>query len=90
MSEITLQLGGMSCAGCVGRVERALAGVDGVQQVAVNLAAQTARMDVQDNSQLLAVEQALQQAGYPAEQQTRQIQLNNLTCASCVGRTELR
>ncbi|HIQ54660.1 MAG TPA: heavy-metal-associated domain-containing protein, partial [Pseudomonas pachastrellae] len=44
MSEITLQLGGMSCAGCVGRVERALAGVDGVQQVAVNLAAQTARM----------------------------------------------
>ena len=88
MSEITLQLGGMSCAGCVGRVERALAGVDGVQQVAVNLAAQTARMDVQDNSQLLAVEQALQQAGYPAEQQTRQIQLNNLTCASCVGRTE--
>ena len=88
MSEITLQLGGMSCAGCVGRVERALAGVDGVQQVAVNLAAQTARMNVQDNSQLLAVEQALQQAGYPAEQQTRQIQLNNLTCASCVGRTE--
>ena len=88
MSEITLQLGGMSCAGCVGRVERALAGVDGIQQVAVNLAAQTARMDVQDNSQLLAVEQALQQAGYPAEQQTRQIQLNNLTCASCVGRTE--
>jgi len=88
MSEITLQLGGMSCAGCVGRVERALAGVDGIQRVAVNLAAQTARMDVQTNSQLLAVEQALQQAGYPAEQQTRQIQIGNLTCASCVGRAE--
>lgn len=88
MSEITLQLGGMSCAGCVGRVERALAGVDGIQRVAVNLAAQTARMDVQTNSQLLAVEKALQQAGYPAEQQTRQIQIGNLTCASCVGRAE--
>lgn len=88
MSEITLQLGGMSCAGCVGRVERALAGVDGIQRVAVNLAAQTARMDVQTNSQLLAVEQALQKAGYPAEQQTRQIQIGNLTCASCVGRAE--
>ncbi|RGP55348.1 heavy metal translocating P-type ATPase [Pseudomonas abyssi] len=88
MSEITLQLGGMSCAGCVSRVERALAGVDGIQRVAVNLAAQTARMDVQTNSQLLAVEQALQQAGYPAEQQTRQIQIGNLTCASCVGRAE--
>lgn len=88
MSEITLQLGGMSCAGCVGRVEQALAGVDGIQRVAVNLAAQTARMDVQTNSQLLAVEQALQQAGYPAEQQTRQIQIGNLTCASCVGRAE--
>lgn len=88
MSEITLQLGGMSCAGCVSRVERALAGVDGIQRVAVNLAAQTARMDVQTNSQLLAVEKALQQAGYPAEQQTRQIQIGNLTCASCVGRAE--
>ncbi len=88
MSEITLQLSGMNCAGCVSRVERALESVDGIERVAVKLASQTARMDVQDNNQLTAVEQALHQAGYPAEQQSRQLQLSNLTCASCVGRAE--
>ena len=38
----TLDIGGMTCASCVGRVERALAKVDGVRQASVNLAAETA------------------------------------------------
>ncbi|MBR2657965.1 MAG: heavy-metal-associated domain-containing protein, partial [Loktanella sp.] len=39
---ITLAIEGMSCASCVGRVDRVLAAVSGVDSVAVPLASETA------------------------------------------------
>ncbi len=43
MSEqIQLNIGGMSCASCVGRIEKALVKVGGVEQVSVNFATETA------------------------------------------------
>ena len=38
----TMDIGGMTCASCVGRVEKALAKVDGVTGASVNLANETA------------------------------------------------
>lgn len=66
-STIQLAIAGMSCASCVGRVDRALAAVPGVQSVAVNLATETATITLDDRSvtaaQLAAVST---EAGYPA------------------------
>jgi len=42
--ESDFKIAGMTCASCVGRVERALAKVPGVQQVSVNLATETVRV----------------------------------------------
>ena len=42
-----LGIGGMTCASCVARVERALRKVPGVQQATVNLATESARVDWQ-------------------------------------------
>ncbi|EGM79216.1 copper/silver-translocating P-type ATPase [Rheinheimera sp. A13L] len=71
MSEqIQLSISGMSCASCVGRIEKALAKVSGVQQASVNLATETATIQGESlTSQLLiaAVEQAGYQASVPAE-----------------------
>jgi len=44
--EIDIGIGGMTCASCVGRVERALRKVPGVQMAAVNLATESARVAV--------------------------------------------
>ena len=44
--EITLRIDGMTCASCVGRVERALRGVPGVIDASVNLATERARVIV--------------------------------------------
>ncbi|MCU0865641.1 MAG: heavy metal translocating P-type ATPase [Planctomycetes bacterium] len=44
MTSAVLDLTGMTCAGCVGRVERALARVDGVTTATVNLATQQAQV----------------------------------------------
>lgn len=43
---LELQIVGMTCASCVGRVERALAKVPGVEQVNVNLASERAHLEV--------------------------------------------
>src|SRR3990167_8493383 len=41
---LDLSIGGMTCASCVGRVERALRKVPGVQDATVNLATESARI----------------------------------------------
>ena len=41
---LDLSIGGMTCASCVGRVERALRKVPGVQEATVNLATESARI----------------------------------------------
>ncbi|MFT4853637.1 MAG: heavy metal translocating P-type ATPase [Cyclobacteriaceae bacterium] len=78
----------MSCASCVGRVEKALLAVPGVQQAQVNLAAETATISVDDVFEAADVTVALAAAGYPAELQTHRFSVENMSCASCVGRVE--
>ena len=64
---VRLQIGGMTCASCVGRVEKALARVPGSSAVSVNLATNTAQLQrlagSADAASLLA---AVQRAGYTA------------------------
>ncbi len=45
---IDISIGGMTCASCVARVEKALKKVPGVISAAVNLATESARIDVND------------------------------------------
>ena len=50
-----LSVEGMTCASCVGRVERALKKVPGVQNAVVNLATEKASLTVEDPAQAAAV-----------------------------------
>ncbi|VWB58880.1 heavy metal translocating P-type ATPase [Burkholderia latens] len=63
---LELDIGGMTCASCAGRVEKALAAVPGVARASVNLA--TERASVQGNSTLDAATliAAVTTAGYRA------------------------
>uniref|UniRef100_A0A182S9D1 HMA domain-containing protein n=1 Tax=Anopheles maculatus TaxID=74869 RepID=A0A182S9D1_9DIPT len=56
----------MSCASCVGRVERALATVPGVSHVAVNLATERAQLQVMANVSAADLTAAVAKAGYEA------------------------
>lgn len=42
MKKISIKIGGMGCAACSARIEKALNGLNGVESAAVNLAAETA------------------------------------------------
>lgn len=69
--EWDLGIGGMTCASCVARVEKAIARLPGVEQATVNLATETARVrwhpvqEVGQQEQAVArVQRAVRDAGY--------------------------
>lgn len=64
-STVVLQVDDMSCASCVGRVERALKAVPGVASASVNLA--TERATVTGVAPVEALLAAADRAGYPAQ-----------------------
>jgi P-type Cu+ transporter len=71
--EIILSVGGMHCAACVARVERALSAAPGVELATVNLATRQAR--VRYNSSLTtpdALTQVVTGAGYEVEAASKQ------------------
>jgi Cu+-exporting ATPase len=62
---LDIGVGGMTCASCVSRVERALKKVPGVESVAVNLATESARIVVAPGEQIDArLRRAVRDAGY--------------------------
>ncbi|MBL0918741.1 MAG: copper-translocating P-type ATPase [Hydrogenophaga sp.] len=63
---IDLGIGGMTCASCVGRVERALRKQPGVVEASVNLATETARVTVNgaDDAMAARLKRAVRDAGY--------------------------
>ena len=58
---------GMTCASCVGRVERALRAVPGVTSASVNLATERAIAQVAHGTTAESLVQAVSRAGYQAE-----------------------
>jgi Cu+-exporting ATPase len=62
--DIRLSIGGMSCAGCVATVEKALQGVPGVEQATVNFADHTATVHTDVEPPVLI--KAVVDAGYEA------------------------
>jgi len=62
----SIKIEGMSCASCVGRVERVLAAVPGVGKVSVNLATEMARVESLLPVDFAALERAVDKAGFRA------------------------
>ncbi len=62
---LDISVGGMTCASCVARVERALKKVPGVQEATVNLATESARVVFEPGEQMPArLARAVRNAGY--------------------------
>ncbi|MDX8403187.1 MAG: heavy metal translocating P-type ATPase, partial [Mariprofundaceae bacterium] len=67
LHSIDLQIEGMNCASCAGKVEKALTSLQGVTQVQVNLANRSAHIDgLKGKEATDALIQAVEKAGYKA------------------------
>ncbi|RKS85883.1 Cu+-exporting ATPase [Orbus hercynius] len=95
MAEYQFMVEGMSCASCVGRVEKALNKVDGVTVVSVNLATERATVQTAQEMNIDNLFQAVEEAGYHAialpsadDEQQVILSIGEMSCASCVNRIE--
>jgi Cu+-exporting ATPase len=89
LHELTLPIGGMTCASCVRRVERALQKVEGVSEAGVNLATERATVKYDPSVATLDnLKAAVERAGYTVPTEQVSLPIEGMTCASCVGRVE--
>src|ERR1700730_6100304 len=78
----------MSCATCAGRVEKALSALPGVQ-ASVNLSTEQADISFDPaRTNLRALAQAIEHAGYEVPHETRELAVYGMTCATCAARLE--
>lgn len=87
----TLELEGMSCAGCASTIETALRKAEGVKSAQVNFAAEKAYVEYDStatNREKLA--EVVRAAGYDVKQEHKRITLKigGMSCASCAAAVE--
>ena len=85
---VVLPIEGMSCASCVGRVEKALKAVPGVASANVNLATEKAEITFTAPVDYGALIKTVENAGYSVPAAKTELSIEGMTCASCVGRVE--
>ncbi|ESQ88040.1 ATPase [Asticcacaulis sp. AC460] len=86
---VTLQIEGMTCASCVGRVERALRAVAGVTSAEVNLSTERALVRTLGAISRNDLIEAIESTGYAVPAPSAlDFLVEGMTCASCVGRVE--
>jgi len=85
---IKLQVLGMTCASCVMRVEKSLKAVAGVKDAMVNLTTEQASVTAGSSVSTDMLAAAVRKAGYDVATQEIALQVEGMTCASCVGRVE--
>lgn len=85
---------GMTCASCVGRIEKILKKIEGIETAQANLA--TNKVKIESTTPLIPneISHKLTKAGYPSQYiepiKTKHYNLDvsEMTCASCVGRVD--
>ena len=88
LRQLNIPIDGMTCASCVGRVERALAAAPGVASASVNLATESAAVALLPGTPVDTLIAAIDRAGYAVPQAAVELAIDGMTCASCVGRVE--
>ncbi|MEZ0016709.1 heavy metal translocating P-type ATPase [Sinorhizobium fredii] len=85
---VSLSVEGMNCASCVARVEKAIRAVPGVVSASVNLAMERADVRFDTTAKPAEIIKAIANVGYGAVEDTIELGIAEMNCASCVGRVE--
>ncbi|MBT7647189.1 MAG: heavy metal translocating P-type ATPase, partial [Rhodospirillaceae bacterium] len=79
---------GMTCGGCVAKVERTLAKVTGIDRAEVNLATHRATVTAEIVPDTTALRAAIDSLGCETPTVERDYTIEGMTCGSCVSRVE--
>jgi Cu+-exporting ATPase len=84
-----LEITGMSCATCSGTIEESVGDLDGVESVSANFATDEGTVEYDPDAVSLAdIYDAIEAAGYEAEQATTTVGIAGMSCASCAETNE--
>jgi Cu+-exporting ATPase len=84
-----LKIAGMTCANCTAAIQRSIGGLEGVGEVDVNLASETASVEYDpDQVSISEMEQAVVDAGYEVISDMAVIKVGGMTCANCTAHIE--
>lgn len=84
----TLLVNGMSCASCVGRIERKLSTLPGVTAVNANLVTQEVTVTAKPPLPAEQIIHTLKQLGFEPKPVQLELAIEGMSCASCVRRIE--
>ena len=92
METATLDIGGMTCAACAGRIERTVRKLEGVGSAAVNLAGEKLFVEYDNTVTLSSIKDAVIKIGYEVREKSSAlniiIPIGGMTCAACSARVE--
>ena len=87
--DLEFPVAGMTCGGCAVRLEKVLGGLDGVDEVAVNLVIERAHVRVHpDTSRPSEIAAAIERAGFTVPPAAVRLSVGGMSCATCAGRIE--
>jgi Cu+-exporting ATPase/Au+-exporting ATPase len=86
--EQQVQISGMTCASCVARVEKALKKIEDVVEASVNLSVEKAFIKSRKPIAAHVLKQAIEKTGFEVVTQQFDLNIEGMTCASCVARVE--
>lgn len=89
--KLNIKITGMSCASCVRTIEAALKDLDGVKEVKVNLATESAYVKFDESKVSISnIIRAIESVGYGVVRERRNIviKIGGMSCASCVRTIE--
>src|SRR4030067_2128745 len=89
LERLDIPLTGMSCASCAAKIEKGLAGVEGVSKASVNFAAEKATIVFHPTqTDLPHLIDKVKDLGYGAKVEKISLPVQGMTCASCVNKVE--
>ncbi|MGE5418405.1 MAG: heavy metal translocating P-type ATPase [Acidobacteriota bacterium] len=89
MERTSLPVKGMSCAACAARIEKGLAKMPGVSLANVNLAAEQATVEYDQNQvQVVDLVERIEKLGYAVPAEKVDFKIEGMTCAACAARVE--
>jgi Cu+-exporting ATPase len=86
--ETNIQIKGMTCASCVNRIENQVKKVNGIIDVSVSLATESAKLILVNIDAIKPALNAIESSGYDIVTEESELSIEGMTCASCVNRIE--
>ncbi len=89
IEKLSLPIIGLHCISCINNIEKEIKKLDGIKNVHVNYAAQTAHVEFKSGETTTEdIISAIKNAGYQTGKSTLKLGINGMHCGSCVTKIE--